>query len=211
MKSLLTAVFLIVAALPALAQSYEGTVTYQKKDERAIITEYPYPASVVEDAIVDKFEKMGFKNKDSKGFLLYKNIVLTEVSSDPADYLIRVDRKNRKDKDQSLVYMIVQKNEQNVISSDESITENGKQFLDHLAPDLDAFNLEVQITDQEAAVTKAQKKLKNLQDDQESMEKKIKKLQSDLEANAKDQENQQKEIDKQKQILDSIKGRRKVG
>ena len=80
---------------------------------------------------------------------------------------------------------------------------------DLLAPDVDAFNLEVQIKDQENTVSKAEKKLKDLQDDQESMEKKIKKLQDDLKENAKDQQNQQKEIEKQKQALESLRAKRK--
>ncbi|MFI5187747.1 MAG: hypothetical protein ACHQF0_13535 [Chitinophagales bacterium] len=192
------------------AQSYEGTVSYDKKDEKAIIIEFPYSASVVEDAIVDKLEKMGFKKKESKGFLVYKNIILSDISSDPADYMIRVDKKSRKEKDASIVYLMINRNDQNISTSDESIDSNSKSFLNNLSPAVEAYNLEEQIKDQDAVVTKAQKKLKGLQDDQDNMQKKIRKLQDDLQQNAKDQDSQQKEIDKQKQILEAIKAKRKV-
>jgi len=192
------------------AQSYEGTVDYQKKEEKAVIIEFPYSASVVEDAIVDKFEKLGFRKKDSKGFIVYKNITLSDISSEPADYMIRVDKKSRKEKDASIVYLMISRNDQNITSSNDDLSANAKNFLNNLSPGVEAYNLEVQIKDQDAIVTKAQKKLKDLQDDQDNMQKKIRKLQDDLQQNAKDQDNQQKEIDKQKQILEAIKAKRKV-
>lgn len=193
------------------AQSYEGTVDYQKKNETAIIIEFPYPPSVVEDAIIDKMERLGYKKKESKGFLLFKNAILTDISAEPADYMIRVDRKSRKDKDESIVYLLVNRNDENIVARrDALLNSNAKTFLNKLAPEVDAYNLEVQIKDQENVVSKAEKKFKDLQDDQESMEKKIKKLQEDLKDNAKDQDNQQKEIERQKQLLEAMKGKRKI-
>jgi len=210
-KIIITINFIFLLALIARSQSYEGTVDYQKKGEKAIVIEFPYPASVVEDAIVDKMEKLGLKKKESKGFLVYKNAILTDISSEPADYMIKVERKSRKDRDESIVYLLVNRNDENIIArSDALLNSNAKTFLDHLTPDVDAFNLEVQIKDQETALSKAEKKLRDMQDDQESMEKKIKKLQDDLKDNAKDQQNQQKEIEKQRQVLDSMKAKRKV-
>lgn len=211
MRYLITTIIsILILNYASRAQSYEGTVDYQKKDEKALIIEFPYPASVVEDAIVDKLEKMGFKKKESKGFLVYKNIVLSDISSEPADYMIRIDKKSRKEKDASIVYLMVSRNDQNISTSDESINGNSKTFLNNLSPGVEAFNLETQIQDQDAVVTKAQKKLKDLQDDQGDMQKKIRKLQDDLQQNAKDQDTQQKEIDKQKQVLEAMKAKRKV-
>lgn len=206
-----TIIFVFILIQAGKGQSYEGTVDYQKKDEKAIIIEFPYPASVVEDAIVDKLEKMGFKKKESKGFLVYKNIVLADISTEPADYMIRVDKKSRKEKDESIVYLFMSRNDQNIIStSDEMVNSNTKSFLNRLSPEVEAYNLEVQIKDQDAIVTKAEKKLKDLRDDKDNMQKKIQKLQDDLEKNGKDQDSQQKEIDRQRQILEAMRGKRKV-
>jgi len=211
MRHLLTIIFFIFFLCHAgKAQSYEGTVDYQKKGEKAIIIEFPYPASVVEDAIVDTLEKMGFRKKESKGFLVYKNIVLRSISPDPADYMIRVEKKSRKEKDESIVYLIVNRNDQNLISASEELNSNSQTFLNSLSPGIESYNLQVQIKDQDAIVSKAQKRLKDLQDDKSDMERKIKKLQDGLEQNTKDQENQQREIDKQRQILEAMKGKRKA-
>jgi len=209
-KLIIPITFIFFFAYTASAQSYEGTVGYQKKEEKAIIIEFPYPPSVVEDAIIDKMEKLGYKKKESKGFLIFKNAIITDISSEPADYMIKVERKSRKDKDESIVYLLISRKDENIIARrDALVNSNSKTFLDRLSPDVEAYNVEVQIRNQETVVSKAEKKLKDLQDDQESMEKKIKKLQDDLKENAKDQEDQQKEIEKQKQVLEAVKGKRK--
>lgn len=210
MKHLLTTLAICLFSYFASAQSYEGTVEYQKKDEKAIIMEFPYSPSEVEDAIVARMEKMGHKKKESKGFLVYKNVVFSEISSEPADYLIKVERKSRKDKDESLVYFIVSRNNENIIArSDALVNSNAKTFMHNLSPHVESHHLEVQIREQEETVTKAEKKLKGLLEDQETMEKKIKKLQDDLKDNAKSQQDQTKEIEKLKEVLEAMKGKRK--
>jgi septal ring factor EnvC (AmiA/AmiB activator) len=153
---------------------------------------------------------MGYKKKESKGFLVYKNVVISEISSEPADYMIKVERKSRKEKDESVVYIVMNRAEENLIArSDALINSNVKTFLNDMTPHVEAHNLEVEIKKQEETVTKAEKKLKNLVEDKETMEKKIKKLQDDLKENAKDQESQTKEIEVQKQTLDAMTGKRK--
>jgi len=204
------AVVMFFFFLYTTAQSYEGKIDYQKKDEKAMVIEFPYPPDVVEDAIVEKMEKLGYKKKESKGFLVYKNAVLAEISSEPADYFIKVERKSRKEKNESVVYLVMQRNNENIIArSDTLVNSNAKTFLNKLTPDVEAFNLEKEIAEQEDAVSKAEKKLKNLQDDKDTMEKKIKKLQKDIKDNLKQQEDQQKEIEKQRQVLEALKGKRK--
>ena len=59
------------------------------------------------------------------------------------------------------------------------------------------------------ALTKAQKKMNKLLDDQASLEKKIRKYQADQDQNKKDQDAAQAEVQKQQQVLDSMKARRK--
>lgn len=211
MKKTFTLLVVVFILLTAGAQSYEGTIEYQKKDEKAIVMEFPYPPSVVENAIIARMDKLGHKKKESKGFLIYRDAVLTEISSEPADYLIKVERKSRKDKDESVVYFIVNRNNENILArNDALVNSNAKTFMSRLTPDVDAYYLDMQIKDQEETVSKAEKKLKNLKEDQETIEKKIKKLQEDLKDNTKDQENQQKEVEKQKQNLEDLKGKRKA-
>jgi hypothetical protein len=210
MKKILVFLLLVIPALIVNAQSYEGSIEYLKKDQKAMVIEFPYPPSVVEDAIVEKMEKLGYKKKESKGFLVYKDAVISDISAEPADYMIRVERKSRKEKDESVVYLLMNKGEENLIArSDALVNSNAKTFLNRLAPDVEAFNLEVEILAQEAVVSKAEKKLRELIIDQQDMEKKIRKLQDDMKDNAKNQEDQQKQIEAQRESLDAMRGKRK--
>jgi len=212
MKKLIsTFSFLLFMALTCYSQSHEGTIDYQKKDEKAILIEFPYPSSIVEGAVADKMEKLGCRKKESKGFLVYKNAVLRDISAEPADFLIKVERKSHKENDQSIVYFIVNRNDENVIErNDALLNSNVKTFLNHLSNDVEAYNLELQIKDQEETISKAEKKLNNMQEDQGSMEKKLRKLENELKENSNDQFEQKKEIEKQKQVLEAMKSRRKT-
>jgi hypothetical protein len=210
MKNFFTAIAFFISVSFCKAQSYEGSVDYQKKDEKAMVIEFPYAPSIVEDAIIDKMEKMGYKKKESKGFLVFRNAVLKEISSEPADYMIRVEKKSRKERDDAVVYLLINRNAENIIArNDALVNSNAKIFLNGLGPIVEAFSLEKEIADQQDAIEKAEKKLKGLQDDKDNMERKIKKLQDDIKDNLKDQDDQQKELDRQKQVLDALKGKRK--
>jgi hypothetical protein len=210
MKKLL---FLLLSGIPMVilhAQSYEGSVDYQRKGEKAMVIDFPYSPSIVEDAIVEKMEKLGYKKRESKGFLVYKDAIIADISSERADYMIKVERKSRREKDESTVFLIISRGDENMIArSDALLNSNVKTFLNRLVPHVQAYNLEHEILAQEAVVAKAEKKLKDLKEDQESLEKKIKNLQEDLGDNAKNQQGQQKEIDNEKQVLDAMRNKRK--
>lgn len=208
-----------VISMAAFSQAaYEGTIEYNKKKQDAFMIDYPYPPEAVENGLVKKMEQLGYKGKEEKGlfnkdkgFRVYKAAFITDISENSMDYAFKVEPKGRKDKDQSVIYMILMKEGENAKSAFEAADiEKGKLFLNNLQPQMEEANLELQIKIQDEVVTKAEKKLKNLKDDQESMEKKIKNLQDDLKDNAKDQDNQQKEIEAQKKALEALKERRKT-
>lgn len=206
-KIILLAAMLIISRF-SFAQSYEGTVDYQKNKQATAILELPYPPGVVEDAIKDKMKRMGYSGKESKGFIVFKGV--RDSSGKEMDYLVRVERKSRKEKDESMIYLFGQgTNIDMTKTGDGSDMDYLKTQLNKMRPDIEAYNLEVQIADQEETVKKAQKKYDNLQDDQKSLEKKLKRLQDDIADNKKDQENQQREIENQRKILETLKAKRK--
>jgi len=207
----------LLFSIPVFSQAYEGTIEYNKKKQQAIQIDYSYPPEAVENAIVQKLEKLGYRaklekgmfNKD-KGFIVFKNASVTDISDDRMDYIIKVERKSRKEKDESTLYLVMNKDDNNALMSmDAYNVGKAKLFLNNMLPEIEEANLELQIKDQEDAVAKAEKKFKNLQDDHQSLEKKIKDLQEQLEKNSKDQESQQKEIEDQKKLLDELRGKRK--
>jgi len=218
MKKMITAfACLFVFSLYSFSQAYEGTVEYDKKKQPAIIIAYPYSQEAVEGAFVQKLEGVGLNAKEekglfnsSKGFRNYKSAIIKDISVNSMDYIFKVEQKGRKGSNEAILYLIVNKDGNNILSTrDEIVIATAKSYLNDMLPQVEAFNLELQIKDQEETVSKAEKKLKDLQDDQESMEKKIKKLQDDLKDNAKAQQDQHKEIEKQNQVLEAVKAKRK--
>jgi hypothetical protein len=214
--SLFISLFLMLSG-PVFSQAFEGTVEYNKKKHAAYIIEYAYPPEAVENALIEKMEQLGYKSKEEKGmfnkdkgFRVHKGAYINDIHESSMDYAFKVERKSRRDKDESVVYLVILRNGQDAksifLNTD---IEKAKSFLNNLQPRVESSHLELQIKGQEDGVSKAEKKLKTLQEDQTAMEKKIKQLQEDLETNAKDQEKQKKEVDSQKSILDVLKGKRK--
>lgn len=209
MKQLfLSFLFMTGWSLLANAQAYEGNVEYDKKKQSAFLIDYSYPAEAVENAIVNRMGRLGYKSKEEKGlfnkdkgFRNFRDAFVSEISADRMDYIIKVESKGKKS-DAALVYLIILKDGVNMKSSfDPSQVEKVKAFLNGLQPDVVAEKLELDIIAQEEAVAKAEKKLRGLKDDQSDLEKKLKK-------NADDQRDTEREIEAKKQALDGLKGQR---
>lgn len=207
---LLTSLVTILSFVSS-AQAYEDNVQYDKQKQLAIAINYNYPAQAVENSFVEKMAKLGFKAKEEKGllnkdkgFIVIKNAYITEISPDRMDYIIKVDRKSRKESDESVMYLIMMKDGENaLIKMGAENVGKSKLFLNNMLSDIEAAHLEIQIKDQEEVVTKAEKKLNDLKDDQASLERKLKQ-------NKEDQESTQKDIEAQKQTLELLVGKRKM-
>lgn len=210
MKRTFLLITLFTLSILSKAQSYEGTIQYDKKKQQAIVIEYDYPPQAVENALVQKLEKLGYKAKEEKGllnkdrgFIVFKNAYVTAISNDRMDYIIKVERKSRKEDDESVLYLVMVKGDENaLVKMDAENVGKAKVFLNTMLPEIEAAHLEIQIKDQEEVVVKAEKKLNDLKDDQASLEKK-------LAQNKTDQENTQKDIEAQKNSLGVLIGKRK--
>jgi hypothetical protein len=194
-------------------QAREGTMEYDKKKQEAIVIEYSFTQEAVENALIKRIEDMGNQAKEEKGVfnkdkgcIVFKNAMVSEISGEMLNYVVKIERKSRKNEDETVLYMIINnKDGEDMIAKDADYARKAKSFLNDLLPHIESANLDIRIRTQESSVTKAEKKYKDLQSDQASMEKKIKGLQDDLKENAKDQEAQQKEIEVQRQTLADLK------
>lgn len=183
------------------AQAYEGTVKYKKIQQPAIVMVYNYPAEIVENALKARLADKRLKGSTSKGFIRYNNSVISEISKTPLDYSFRVEESGRRDKKIATVYMVMEGS--NAIANDAaSYAANGKLFLNQLTPNVEQSNYIAQIKKQEELMVKEEKKLKELKDDNESLQKKIKE-------NEKQQATQQKVIASQNSILRDLKSKLK--
>jgi|SRR4030095_12411498 len=217
--STLIALFLTPLAFSQtqVSSAQMGQVEYQKKDRQAIIFYSQYPPQIVEEAIKDRMERAGNKGSESKAFLSkssfleYKNAAIPEYNIRGVDLVFKVEPRSRKEKDESVIYLIVLKGVDNFATSqsDPELFESSKNFLVSNHSNIEAHNLELEIGKQDEAVKKAEKKLSILQEDGVDLEKKIKELQAKLEQNKIEIEKQNGEVEKQKGSLVGMKGKRK--
>ena len=80
-------------------QVYESKIDYNKTYQAAVVAEYKYSEEIVQKTLRDKLERMGYKIKSTKGFLVISNAIISNVSSKPLEYAFKVERNNRKEKD----------------------------------------------------------------------------------------------------------------
>jgi hypothetical protein len=215
MKKIFFFLFLIMVSLAGYSQprATEGTTDFQKTSQPAAIIELPYAQNVVDKAVDDYMAKKGAKGNSSKDFRVYRGIKLNSSDDFTSDLYIKTDYKSRKEKDITVLYLVVAKNGEDVkarVSADNSSIAGGTAFLNEMSPSIESYNLEVMVKDQEDLVKKNQKKYDNLVDDQKDYEKKIKNLQDKIENNKNDQQKQMSELQKQQGILEALKAKRKA-
>ena len=210
MKKLLLTLFAVfLATVICSAQSYEGTIEFDKKKQDGFLIDYSYSPEAVENAIVKKMEKLGYKPKEEKGlfnkdkgFKIFKGAFVTEANAERLDYIIKVEAKGRKNKDESVVSLILLKDGNNAKAAFQvTDVDRVKEFLKNLRPNIEAADLEIQIRNQEEAVAKSEKKLRTLKTEKEDLEKK-------LATNIADQESTQKTINDQQVALEVLKNKR---
>lgn len=210
MKSYLTFSSLVLLSCVAEAQAYEGTVQFDKKKQPAIVIEYAYPSQAVENAFILRMGKLGYKPKEEKGIfnrdkgvLVFRNAYVTDITEKRLDYIIKVERKSRKEDDESVMYVIVQESDENALQRMESGDLGRlKTYLNEMIPDIEAANLELQIEAQQDVIAKAEKKLRDLEDEYKDLTKK-------LDNNVKSQEDTHDDIDAQKKKLEILEAKRK--
>lgn len=211
MKYILTLILSVVVYTATIAQSRTETVTYQKINRQAVVNEIPFPEKTVRDAIDNNMGQMGYKGKDTKGFTVYKGVRLSALGNDLYDLYFSADRKSRKEKEYATLTMMITKGLDNFVadSTDAAVVSNAKAYLDSIKIMIAAYDLEQQIIAQEDAIKKADKKYTNLIEDGQDLEKKRKNIENDIAENIKNQANQKAETEKQRQILETLRSKRK--
>jgi len=219
----LFALLVSLISLTTFSQVSQETIEYNKQKHSAFKMEYAYSAEVVENALAQRMDQLGYRAKEEKdkgllnlfnkdkGFMVHKNAFVTEINEKSMDYAFKVEPRNKKDKIGSVIYMVIIKDGVNATTIfNEAEVEKAKSFLTNLSPDVESSQLEMQIKGQEEGVAKSEKKFRTLQNDSLILENKIRELHVQLEKIIKDQAFQQKEIENQKRLLDEMKGKRKV-
>ena len=215
-KFFFSVIFLSVYFL-SNAQAKEGTIEYKKKKQECFFINYNFPPEAVENALIGKLSRMGYKGREEKGmfnkdkgFNIYKEATLTDISPGKYDYVVNIERKSKKESDETVVHLLIFNNDINalpLLSKEE--TRKAKSFLEDLTPEVEEAHTDILIAAQLGVITNAEKKMKQLQTDSVELQKKIVKLQEEMLINSKAQEAQVAEIANQKKILEAIQTRKK--
>jgi hypothetical protein len=211
MVSLMAASLLFSATVFSQTAS-EGKVEHTKGNKAVALIELPYPEDEVDQMLSDEMASRGVKGDKAKGFQVYRNVRLHDKDEDLNDMHFKVERKSRKEKDITMVYLLIGKPSENVglrSATDYHKIEEAKAFLNTLVPRMEAHHLEVQIREQEALVIKAEKKFQSLVEDSVSYVDKIKSLEQKMDTNRTDRASQDVEVKKQRQTLEAMRSRRK--
>lgn len=196
----------------AYSQAQYIFIEFKDAQRPAVQTEFSFSEKTVTSVIDDKLSKKGYKSKEVKGFTFYKDVILPELGARQYDLYFRADRKGRKDKDITVVTMLISVGNENFISSssDSIAMNNANKFLTNLLPEIATYDIQLQVNAQQEAVSKAEKKYKSLQEDAEDLQKKKKRLEEQMEDNLKAQKEQQAEVEKQRQLYDAVRSKQKI-
>ncbi|QEC41930.1 hypothetical protein [Pseudobacter ginsenosidimutans] len=208
----LLAASLLFSATAFSQTANEGKVEHTKGNKAAAVIELPYPEEEVADMLSDAMAARGVKGDKAKGFVVYRNVRLNDNDQDLNDLHFKVERKSRKEKDITNVYLIIGKPSENIglrSAVDYHKIEEAKSFLNTMVPKMEAHHLEVQIKEQETLVIKAEKKFQSLVEDSVSYVEKIRGLEQKLNTNRTDRASQDVEVKKQRQTLEAMRSRRK--
>ena len=171
-------------------QAVESRVEVQKTQQPAAKINIQSSPDVTEDAIKEYMGKRGAKSSSYKNYFVFRSCKLDSSSEELSDLYFRVEKKSSDEKDVSVVTLLPTKKGEDILThspSDNSKIESAKSFLNNMSPFIEAKYLNLQGTNQEKVLQKAQKKVSSLQSDSSDLEKKIRDINADLEQNKNDQ------------------------
>lgn len=210
-KFVLMLIGFCITSLSINAQSVLATAEYNKTMQPAITLDVPFPDKIVQAAMEDRMLKLGYKGKSNKGYLVFKAVRLPELGPDMYDLYFDASRKSRREKDMTVVTLLISSGYEKFIgdTTNLQVVNSAKQWLNTFPEAVVAYDLEVQISEQEAAWKKAEKKSVNLTDDGVDLQKKLIKIQKEIEENTAQQAAQRTEVERQLQVLEQLKAQRK--
>lgn len=202
-KVIITSLIFISAVCAGKAQSYEATVEMSKIGyQNAVCIDLPYTVDEIKATLEKRFAASGLKGKSaSKGFTEYRNIKFSEFGSETMTIYTKVD-KNKVNKSESKVYILVSLEEGRFCTSAtcENLISKVKQFENNLTPYVELHVTSVNLDKNAEDLKKAEKELRNLQDDSVSLQKDKEKILRKIEENTLKIQNKQKEVEMKRQI-----------
>lgn len=189
-KILLLLTLVAFIQLEARSQAFPTRIDFQKTQQSGAAIQLPYASGTVEDAVKDYMTKKGYKSSSTKGFIVFRSVPLDSADVDLSDLYFTIERKSRKESDVSVITLLPAKKNEDLLTrsqADSTRIDRARSFLDNMAPQVEAYQVQLQINSQADVVKKTEKKMNSLMSDQNDLNKKLRRLQADSTQNKKDQ------------------------
>lgn len=209
MQKIFIALLFTLGGFAATAQPTMGTTDFGKLAQSSIIYNLPYSEDIVAAALQKKMSSYNASLKMVKGFYVYRNVVIPEISSRPVNLYFNVDKKGRKNKNEATLSMLIADDKDVFMQSanEADLFRRGKDFVNSFDSEVNSSQLNFDVTVQEKEVDKAAKKVKQLENEQDDLKKKIKKMEEQLSKNEKDLKAETENLDAQKKQLEVLKNK----
>ena len=186
----------------SFAQATDTLTYFNQQTLPACVAHYSYSAAEINGALEKKFLAAKFPKatKAKDGFVLYKGVLMPEISTVKLDFYTKVLGNGAN----SSLYIILSKGYDNYISktTDPEIIAKAINFLNGFNRNAAAYRYGIEIENQNTVIKEAEKKIKKSESEKESIEKEKSKIQSkigDLKQKADgfkiEHENQQKNLE----------------
>jgi hypothetical protein len=197
----------LFSTIAIFAQATPVSTIIEKENRNAVMIEIKQPIDITTDALQEKLQRAGLKEKVKKGAASYKGVILSEISKDKIDLYTKVESGPN---NTSIVYMAVSKGYNNFTSADTdtAITQNVETFLNSFVKDADNHFADVDISNQIKSENKSEKEYQKLLDEQTDLEKKKAKIDSRLVEIQNELNLRKTDIDKKKTGVEDSKTKR---
>lgn len=214
MKRYIYACWLLLLSFPALAQSVEGRVEYQKNKYRAAVLEVPYPPQQVEEAFDQYLKKQGAPGSPVRGFRLYRNVKLNGQRNFYGDLYVNTEKKSRREKEATTISVVVGRPNETITNrspDDDYGLAEAKDFLNRMVAEVSAHSLDQAILAQEEALKKSNRKYDDLMADSSELVRRQTELNEKIGKNGESLKAQRASIAKEKEMLEGMKNKKKEG
>lgn len=185
-----------------------ATVRYDKTDRPGLVITYPFSEKIVETALRNHLDKVGFRKRSSKrGFDTYKAQNWDEISGKLVDVYTKVDG----NKSSSTISLLVSKGYDNFVTAanDSAMFGQMQAFMSSLLTDILQVQLRADIETQNDLIKTVERDLSKEQDNAQKLAKQKEDIEKDIANSANKQSDITKALAEQKAKLQDMQSRLK--
>ena len=206
-KLLILSAATLLSGVVMYGQARDGSVMIDNENRNAVTITIDQPENITRDALSQRMERSGLKERVKKGVTTYKGVTLSEISQDKVDIYTKVEKGPN---NSSVVYMAVSRGYNNFTNTgvDSNITQNVKVFLDSFVKDAAYHSSDVAIGGQIADINGDEKSYQRLLNEQNDLQSKKSKIDKRLLEIQNELLVKRENIDKKKSGLEVAKDKR---